>query len=131
LDLTYPPFGLKHEAAMAGASNPDDDANLSTAPMLLGVIWSMSAASAIIMLLRLYTAVRVTRRVKLEDYLMLIAWVSLFVLSELRAIDQILSIVLRQTRSVCSSRQSSSPYRLPGAWEGTYTPSATNKWCRP
>lgn len=56
--------------------NAGDD-NASIAPVLLGVIWSLGTVALAVLVLRLYTAVRIVQRVNPEDYLMLAALVSL------------------------------------------------------
>jgi hypothetical protein len=59
------------------ASNPSSaNSSESLASLLLGVGWSLAAVSAAIVALRLYTAARILGRVKIEDYFMVMAWVS-------------------------------------------------------
>jgi hypothetical protein len=53
-------------------------AKSSGAWLFLSVTWSLFGVSAVILALRLYTAARILRRVKLEDYLMLSALVGLY-----------------------------------------------------
>jgi hypothetical protein len=62
---------------MVDASNPGNaTATSSIGWLLLSVMWSLAGVSVILLVLRLYTAARVVQRVKLEDYLMLLALVS-------------------------------------------------------
>jgi len=47
----------------------------STGDLLLGVLWSLAGLSTIVLTLRLYTAAFILRRIRLHDYLMVMALV--------------------------------------------------------
>lgn len=54
---------------------PGDKNIPNQAPALLAVIWSLGGLSTIVMVLRLYTRMRIVARVAWDDYLMVVSWV--------------------------------------------------------
>jgi len=59
---------------MATSNPPNVDNNIGG--LLLALLWSLASVSACILGLRLYTGAFIIRRIKLPDYLMIIALVS-------------------------------------------------------
>ncbi|KIV84250.1 hypothetical protein PV11_00040 [Exophiala sideris] len=58
---------------MAASSAVDLPPNTSQAPLMLWLIWAMTAVAAVIIALRLFTSVTVLRKISLSDYLVVAA----------------------------------------------------------
>ena len=92
------------------------DADTDIGGLLLGILWSLAGFSAITLALRVYTAAFIIGRVKLPDYLMIIAFVSITFWSSSRYIHTKANFLNRLAQS---SKLHSLPDPFLGVWVGT------------